>query len=65
MMQNSPNSKRKTKMNEMKHFNRLVNPLTVTHCFSPMSQSMSLKWKFTFKNRYKISTGFVFMLPEM
>ena len=25
----------------------------VTHCFSLMSESMSLKWKFTFKNRLK------------
>ena len=27
----------------------------VTHCFSLMSQSMSSKWKFTFKNRLKKS----------
>ena len=40
MMQNSPNNKRKTKMNEMKHFNQLVNPLT--H-FSLKTKSFSTK----------------------
>ena len=37
----------------------------VTHCISLMSQSMSSKWKFTFKTDKKVRIGFVFMLAEM
>ena len=32
----------------------------VTHCFSLIFQSMSSKWKFTFKNRFKKSALYCF-----
>ena len=46
MRQNSQNSKRKTKMNEMKQFNHIVNPLTIIKktYFTPLYLLSDMKY---------------------